>query len=137
MAAEWYAAIREMTEREAANRLAEARWPDPDEEIAAIRRVYGPVAEQIVEAQRPFLYLTGAQFAALKGRILDTWEEIRAIAARIPPPERIADALRVAGGPTSGAELGLSEEEVEIAARYAIYTRPRFTVARLRLILGI
>jgi glycerol-1-phosphate dehydrogenase [NAD(P)+] len=137
MAAGWYAQIRGMTGREAANRLSEARWPDPDAEIAAIRRVYGPVAEQIIDAQRPFLFLTDEQFAALKGRILDAWEEIRAIAARIPPPEQIAAALRLAGGPATGAELGLSEEEAEIGARYGMYTRPRFTVARLRVVLGI
>jgi glycerol-1-phosphate dehydrogenase [NAD(P)+] len=137
MAAGWYATIREMTAREAANRLSEARWPDPDEEMAAIRRVYGPVAEQIIAAQRPFLFLTAEQWDALKGRILDGWEEIRALAARIPPPERIADALREAGGPASGAELGLSAAEVEVAARYAMHTRPRFTVARLRVVLGI
>jgi glycerol-1-phosphate dehydrogenase [NAD(P)+] len=137
MAAGWYAQIREMTPREAANRLSEARWPDADAEMAAIRRVYGPVAEQIIDAQRPFLFLTDAQWAALKGRILDAWEEIRAIAARIPSHERIADALRQAGGPASGAELGLSPDEVEVAARYGMYTRPRFTVARLRVVLGI
>jgi glycerol-1-phosphate dehydrogenase [NAD(P)+] len=137
MAASWYARIREMTSREAANLLSEARWPDPDEEIAAIRRVYGPVAEQIIAAQQPFLFLTPEQFSAVKGRILDVWEEIRAIADRVPSPERIAEALRLAGGPTTGAELGLSEEEVEIGARYGMYTRPRFTVARLRLILEI
>lgn len=137
MAAGWYAEIRAMTQREAANRLAEARWPDPDEEIAAIRRVYAPVAEQMIRQQAPFLFVTAEQFAALKRRILDAWEEIRAIAARVPPPERIADALRAAGGPATGAELGLSDEEVAVAARYAIYTRPRFTVARLRVLLGV
>ena len=137
MAAQWYAAIREMTQREAANRLAEATWPDPDEEIAEIGRVYGPVAEQIVAAQQQFLFVTPGQFAALKSRILDAWDEIRAIAARIPPAEQIAAALREAGGPTSAADLGLSEEEDAIARRFAMYTRPRFTVARLRLALGI
>jgi glycerol dehydrogenase-like iron-containing ADH family enzyme len=55
----------------------------------------------------------------------------------VPPAAQIADALRMAGGPTSGAELGLSEEEVGIAARYGMSTRPRFTVARLRVVLGL
>ncbi len=126
-----------MTQREAANRLAEARWPDAEGEMTAIRRVYGPVAEQIIEAQRAFLFLTNEQFGALKARILDAWEEIRAVAGRIPRPEQIAEGLRTAGGPTSGAELGLSEEEVGIAARYGMYTRARFTVARLRVVMGL
>ena len=137
MAAGWYAALRAMTQREAANRLAETRWPDPDEEIAAIHRVYGPIAAQIVAAQQPFLYVTDAQFVALKARILDAWESIRQIAARVPPPERLADALRLAGGPTTAAELGLSPEEEQIARRYALRTRPRFTVAWLARLLGL
>ena len=51
-----------MTQREAANRLAEARWPDPESEMADIRRVYGPVADGIIQAQQPFLQVTEGQF---------------------------------------------------------------------------
>ena len=137
ISAGWYAAIREMTQREAANRLADANWPDPGAEKAAIRHVYGPIADGIIEAQRTFLSVTEAQWRELKWRILDHWEEIRAIAARIPPPEALADALRAAGGPGSSEELGLSRDEIEVGERYGHFTRPRFTVARLRLLLGI
>ncbi len=137
IAAGWYAQIREMTQREAANRLVEAKLPDPQAEMADIRRIYGPVADGIIEAQRPFLTMTAEQFQALKNRILDHWDEIRAIAAHIPPPEALTDALRAAGGPGVREELGLSPEEIEIGERYGHFTRPRFTIARLRLLLGI
>jgi glycerol-1-phosphate dehydrogenase [NAD(P)+] len=137
MAARWFAAVRSMTQREAANRLAEAHLPEPVVEMADIRRIYGPVADGLIQAQQLFLTVSEAQFRALKNRILDGWEEVRAIAARVPAPEAIADALRAAGGPGSPEELGLDHEEIEIAARYAHFTRPRFTIARLRLLLGI
>ncbi len=137
MAAQWYATIRHMTQREAANRLSEARPPDPADEMKAIRRVYGRVADDIIAAQQPFLNMSEEQFGALKRRILDQWTEVQAIAARVPPPEALADALRAAGGPGSARELGLSPEETEIGARYGHFTRPRFTVAKLRLLLGL
>ena len=137
IAARWYAAIRNMTPREAANRLAETRWPDPASEIADIRRVYGPVADGIIQAQQPFLRVSEEQFRDLKNRILDRWEDVRAIAARIPAPEALADALRAAGGAGMPQELGLRPDEIQIGERYGHFTRPRFTVARLRLLLGI
>jgi glycerol-1-phosphate dehydrogenase [NAD(P)+] len=137
IAARWYSAIRNMTQREAANRLAEARWPDQSTDIADIRRVYGPVADGIIQAQRPFFQVSQEQFRQLRNRILDRWEDVRAIAARIPEPEALADALRAAGGAGSPTELGLSREEIEIGQRYGHFTRPRFTIARLRLLLGI
>ncbi len=142
IAARWYAQIREMTQREAANRLAEVKLPDPQAEMADIRWVYGPIAGGpeaggLIEAQRPFLTMTAEQFQVLKNRILDHWDEIRAIAARIPSPDALTDALRAAGGPGVPEELGLSAEEIEIGERYGHFTRPRFTIARLRLLLGI
>lgn len=137
MAACWYAKVREMTQREAANRLAAAAWPDAEAEIADIHRVYGPLAGGIVEAQQPFLQVTAERWSELKWRIIENWEEIRAIAARIPSPEALADALRAAGGPGSPEDLGLGPDEIEVAARYGHFTRPRFTIARLRLLLGI
>lgn len=137
IAARWYATLREMTQREAANRLVEASWPDPQADIADIRRVYGPLADGIIAAQEPFLTVTPEQFQALKNRILDRWEDVRAIAARVPSPEALADALRAAGGAGTPEELGLSQAEIEIGKRYGHFTRPRFTVARLRLLLGL
>ena len=127
-----------MTPREAANRLAEATWPDPDEEIAANRRASTvPWLSRLSRRSSSSSSSRPGSSPRSKSRILDAWDEIRAIAARIPPAEQIAAALREAGGPTSAADLGLSEEEDAIARRFAMYTRPRFTVARLRLALGI
>ena len=102
-----------------------------------IRRVYGPVADQIIAQQTPFFRLSAEQWSALKQRILDHWDDVQAIAARVPAPEAIAAALQSAGGPATPQELGLSETEVRIAVDYGHFTRPRFTVAKLRLLLGL
>lgn len=137
MAAGWYAAIRRMERAEAARRLAAFGPPDPDAEEAAIRHVYGRVGEEIIARQRPFLRMREEARAALLERIVDCWDQVRAIAARIPAPDTLAAALHGAGGPGTPEALGLPPGEIAVAARYGLYTRPRFTVARLRLMLGI
>ena len=77
------------------------------------------------------------RWSALKQRILDRWDDVQATAARVPAPEAIAAALRSAGGPATAPELGLSEAETELATDYGHFTRPRFTIAKLRLLLGL
>ena len=139
MAAGWYAGLRELGRVEAARRLAGAATPGAgaDAEEDAIRRTYGPVAGEIITQQAQFIRMPGEEWSALKERILGRWDEIQAIAARVPPPETIAAALRGAGGPGAPEELGLRAGEIVLAARYGHYTRPRFTIAKLRLILGL
>ena len=137
IAAGWYARVREMSRDEAARRLAGAALPDPEVTEETIRRVYGPVADQIIAQQTPFFRLSAEQWSALKQRILDHWDDVQAIAARVPAPGAIAAALQSAGGPATPQELGLSETEVRIAVDYGHFTRPRFTVAKLRLLLGL
>jgi glycerol-1-phosphate dehydrogenase [NAD(P)+] len=137
IAAGWYARVREMSRDEAASRLTGAAMPDARATEEMIRRVYGPVADQIIAQQAHFVRMWPEQWAALKQRTLDHWEDIRAIAARVPAPEAIAAVLRSAGGPATAQELGVSEEEARIATDYGHFTRPRFTIAKLRLLLGI
>ena len=55
IAAGWYARLREMSWDEAARRLARASLPDPEATEEIIRRVYGPVADQIIAQQAQFI----------------------------------------------------------------------------------
>ena len=137
IAAGWYAGVREMSRDEAARRLAGASLPDAEVTEETIRRVYGPVADQIIVQQTPFFRLSPERWSALRQRILDRWDDVQAIAARVPAPDAIAAALQSAGGPATAQELGLSEAEARLAADYGHFTRPRFTIAKLRLILGL
>jgi glycerol-1-phosphate dehydrogenase [NAD(P)+] len=133
----WYARLQEMSRAEAARRLAGASLPDAEAAEETIRRVYGPVADQIIAQQTPFFRMSPEQWSALKQRILDHWDDVQTIAARVPAPATVAAALRSAGGPATPQELGLSEAEARIAADYGHFTRPRFTIAKLRLLLGL
>ena len=137
IAAGWYARLREMSRDQAARRLDNATLPDPEATEEIIRRVYGPVADQIIAQQAQFIRMSPEQWSTLKQRILDRWDEVQAIAARVPAPELIAAALRSAGGAATPEELDFSEAEARVATDYGHFTRPRFTIAKLRLLLGL
>ena len=54
----------------------------------------------------------------------------------MPSPEDLTEMLKTVGGPTSLKELGLSEEEYQLADDNAHYLRERFTVRKLMRVLG-
>lgn len=133
-----YAKIRELTQRDALNRLEAAVLPDRDQEIAQIREGYGSLlSEGVVEASAPFLNLTDEEFAALKQQIVAQWDAIQAVSASVPPQEQITAYLQQVGGPTTAQALGLSEEEVQLGMKYGHYLRNRFTVMKLSRILNV
>ena len=84
-----------------------------------------------------FLKLDEAAYDAIKRKILDNWDEIQAIAAQVPPPEQIVQWLELVGGPTTVADLGLSEQEQALALANGHYLRDRFTMRKLARVLGI
>lgn len=145
MVAERYEILRGIDRDEASRRLARYEPPSRDAEIATIREVFGPIADSLIAAQERFLSLAagdpgeGASTAltALTARILENWDRVQEIAARVPPPEQIRAWLTAAGGPTGAAEVGLSEEERDAAFTYSHYLRDRFTIRKLERFLGL
>ena len=133
----WYARLRGMSPEKAARRLEKARLPDPQEERTRIKAIFGPIADEILPIQAEFISMSGARFDALKARLLDRWVEVQDIAAAVPTPQTLTGWLRMVGGPISPEELNLSEEEIHIALDYSHYMRRRFTINKLRLLLGI
>jgi glycerol-1-phosphate dehydrogenase [NAD(P)+] len=131
LAARRYDIVRGLSSEEIARRLANVSPPDREAEIACIRQFYGPLADQIITAQRPFLEMSTADFEALKRRIVDNWDEVLEIAATVPPGQEIARWLEQVGGATTPRQLGLSEEETQAALNHSHYLRARFTVAKL------
>ncbi len=132
-----YAKVRALSREEMRQRLAAARLPDRDAEVAAIRQGYGVVAEDVARAHAAFLDMTQDQFDVIKQRIDERWDAIQQIAAKVPPPEQIASYLEQAGAPTNGAALGLTDDEVARGLKYGHYLRSRFTVMKLSRVLGI
>jgi glycerol-1-phosphate dehydrogenase [NAD(P)+] len=126
-----------MSREEATERLAEAKLPNPRAEVEGIRQAFGPMADQVLEAQQPYLEMSDEEFAAIKQNILDHWDELRRIAAFVPRAAEIERWIADAGGPVKGNEIGLSDDEIAQALQYAHYLKDRMTINRLSLLLGI
>jgi glycerol-1-phosphate dehydrogenase [NAD(P)+] len=132
-----YDAVRRMSRAEAATRLARTPLPDREAQIRGIRAAYGPIAEQVIAIQAPFLDMTPADFEVLKRKVLASWDAIQRVAATVPPAADIEGWLRRAGGPVAGREVGLSDDEVTLGVAFGHYYRNRFTIGKLSGLLGI
>ena len=137
LAAEQYAQLRQMDRAQAVTRLATAAQPERTADMQRIRQAFGPIAESLFVEQAPFLDMTVADFDRLKQRILTHWDEVQALAAEVPAPEKLADLLGRAGGATRPASLGLSDEEVQQALTESHFLRNRFTICKLGRIIGL
>ena len=137
LAAQYYAWLRRIDRPQAVTRLAAAVQPERGVDMDRIRQAFGPIAENLFVEQSPFLDMTPADFALLKQRVLAHWDEIQALAAQVPGPEKLADLLRQAGGATHPAGLGLSDEEVQLALTESHFLRNRFTICKLEHMLGL
>ncbi len=137
LAAEQYAQLRQMDRAQAVTRLATAAQPERTADMQRIRQAFGPIAESLFVEQAPFLDMTVADFDRLKQRILTHWDEVQALAAEVPAPEKLADLLGRAGGATCPASLGLSDEEVQQALTESHFLRNRFTICKLGRIIGL
>ena len=131
-----YEQVRRISREQAAALLHDSRLPDREEEMQRIRSVYGPLAPEVIAAQAPFLNMSEPDYARLKQKILDRWEDIQEISRQVPGPARMTALLQAAGGPVTAAELGLTEEERVLAQTMSHYLRPHFTIPKLMRILG-
>lgn len=137
MMAELYAQVCRLSRAEAADRLEASALPDRTAELAAIQAAFGAEAEAVARHHSAFLDMSAATYDAIKRRVLAHWDDIQAIAAQVPPPEEIARMLAVVGGPTTPAELGLSDAEAALALDNGHYLRNRFTIRKLARMLGV
>ena len=126
-----YDTIRALTREEVATRLAQRALPDRESQIDAIRQAYGPLADQVIEVQAPFLDMTEAVFARLKAEVVANWDQIVRIAETMPSAAEIEAWLRRVGAPLTGAEVGLDDAEVALGVKYGHYYRNYFTIHKL------
>ena len=126
-----------MTRAEAADRLAQFAPPTRAAQEQVIRDAYGPIADQIIPIQAPFLSLTAADFGRISEKVVAEWDAIQQIAATVPSAGEIEGWLRRAGGPVTGAEIGLGDDEIAQGIACGHYYRNRFTVGKLSWMLGI
>lgn len=137
MMAALYAQVSSLSRAEVADRLEAAALPDRAAELAAIQAAFGPEAEAVARNHSAFLDMSATTYDDIKRRVLEHWEDIQAIAAQVPQPAEIARLLTIVGGPTTPAELGLSEAEATLALDSGHYLRNRFTVRKLARMLGV
>ena len=99
ISAQRYDAIRAMSRAEALGRLSRFSPPSRAAQEQLIRDAYGPIADQIIPIQAPFLDLTASDYERLLQKIIAGWDAIQQIAATVPPDSEILGWLRRAGGP--------------------------------------
>jgi len=140
LTAGWYADLRQVGRVVAAQRIACTTWPGSDsvrrKRSEEIQAAFGPAAGEVLAQQQPFMAVNPFQLMMLKQRIMERWDEVEAIAASVPAPEVLAGWLQAAGCPSDAASLGFSPEEAAQGLALGQYVRPRFTIAKLRQILG-
>ncbi len=133
----YYERLRQLTQQQAAEQLQAATLPDRAQELQRLQAAYGPIAEQIMAEQAPFLEMSDHAYGSLKQRIRDHWADIQQIASTVPAPPELAALARKAGGPVDAAMIGLADEEIALGLEFAHYLRNRFTVLKLSRMLGI
>lgn len=134
--ADVYESLRALSAEEVRQRLNRPR-PDPREEEAAIRAAYGPMAEQVIENQQPFLQMTDDQLRALRNRIVTRWDDVRQVIDRVPHQAVLRGWLEQLGGATTPEALGLTKIEYEQGLEVGHYYRPRFSGKKLARYLGL
>jgi len=130
-AAELYARLRALDRETTAVRLQATPQPDRLADIQRIHAVYGSIGDKLVVEQAPYLNMSPKAYAHLQQHILERWDAIQSVAAEVPTPQQLIHLLRQAGGATTPAELGLSDEEVEQAVLHSHMFRNRFTICKL------
>lgn len=132
-----YERIRATGERDAHRLLETSELPSREDDEARIRAAYGPAAERVIDAHRPFLTMSRDRIERTKQTIAKEWTHILDIAEEVPPSADIERLLAVVGAPTRPEQAGLSQSDVEVARAHGHYLRNRFTVVKLFRFLGL
>lgn len=135
--AQRYEKIRQLSRADMMARLNSIVSPTREQMIEQIRAGYGSSADAIIANHKAFLDLDDENLGRLKKQIVDSWDQVRAIAATVPSPDTLTNYLRQVDAPTTPQELGLCESDVAAALAYADYLRNRYTILKLVRLLGI
>ena len=135
--AEWYERLRELSKKDAEKLLSQAKIPSRMEQERTIRAELPEIAEELIESNPIYMQLSDPQvLERVKKNILDNWDEIQAIAANVPPASQFRAWLKKLGGPTTTAELDLSQKQAQTAIDHGHYLRERFSINNIRKLFG-
>lgn len=135
VSAGWYEMLRSFTKDQIAKLPVEV--PDYEADAREIRRILGEPGELILESNSFLSTLSQQQVVGIRALLLDHWDEVQRIARQVPNSEELKGLMKSVGGPREPADLGLTDMEVEQAARLSHYVRSRFTISTLFFTLGI
>jgi glycerol-1-phosphate dehydrogenase [NAD(P)+] len=122
--------LAQLSRSDVHDRLAMGQ-PDAGADRAAIREAYGPLADQVLANQQPFLEMTDDEYRALAARIEARWEDVLEVIKLVPPAAEMREWLERLGGATTPEALGLSQEEYRQGLAIGHFYRPRFTSKKL------
>jgi len=135
--ADWYDRLRRLGKKDAEELFTRAKVPSCAEQERTIRAELPEIAEELIESNPIYMQLSDPQvLERVKKKILDNWDEIQAIAAKVPPPDQFRAWLKNLGGPTTTAELDLSPKQAQTAIDHGHYLRERFSINNIRKLFG-
>ena len=135
--AEWYERLRELSIKDAEKLLSQVKIPSRLEQERTIRTELPEIAEELIESNPIFMQLSDPWvLERVKKNILDNWDEIQVIAANVPPASQFRTWLKSLGGPTTTAELDLSQKQAQTAIDHGHYLRERFSINNIRKLFG-
>jgi len=132
-----YASLRALSPAEVQSRLEAFSLPDPAREAAQVCVAYGNAGADLLTTQASFLGALRPKAQQVAARLVERWDQVQAIAAKVPSPEEITVLLERAGSLTHPGQIHVSAEEINLAYHYAMYVRNRFTILELNRMLGL
>lgn len=135
--ADWYERLRKLSKKDAEELLSQTKIPSRLEQEKTIRAELPEIAKELIESNPIYLQLSDPQvFERVKKNILNNWDEIQTIATNVPPAGQFRAWLKSLGGPTTFAELDLSQKQAQTAIDYGHYLRERFSINNIRKLFG-
>ena len=136
IAAQWYRALRKIKKEDVLQHKLQV--PDYEKDLTDIEKLLGEPGKILLEENTYISTLDIYRVAQIRTRLLDHWDEVQSIAARVPEPEELSEFFNNAGGRTIISRYaGLADEEIHTAARLCHYVRNRFTIKTLLFTLGL
>ncbi len=135
--ARWFEKLRALSKEDASRLLGKVTIPAREVQEKQLGEQIPLIADEVIAGNPIYMQLSDHKvLEEVKERLLKNWEEIQVIAENVPASQQIIDWLKMLDAPITPADLGLSEEQVEIALENGLYLRERFSMNLIRKLLG-
>ena len=135
ISAQWYRTLRNTNRDMVAQQMT--KLPDLETDVADIGKLLGEPGAILLEGNTFISTLDVERVAQIRRRLIEHWTEVQDIAERVPEPEQLAELLKMTGGPTSPNDVGITAEEMAVAAHLSHYVQNSFTIKTLLFTLGL